>query len=67
MVEEDNTTAAKVSSGPAGVLLEHSSQLVELLSNVPSVVELLSQAAQSLQEQERQVEQDNPHTFNIFH
>lgn len=55
---EGNTTADKVSNGPETGLLEHSSQLVELLSNMPSVLELLSQSAQSsLDEQERQVEQ----------
>ncbi|XP_038551698.1 zinc finger and BTB domain-containing protein 40 isoform X1 [Micropterus salmoides] len=53
-VVEGNKTAAKVSNGPAIGL--HSSQLVELLSNMSSVLELLSQAAQSsLDEQERQV------------
>ncbi|XP_044068624.1 zinc finger and BTB domain-containing protein 40 isoform X2 [Siniperca chuatsi] len=56
IVEENNTTAAKVSNGPATGLLEHSSQLVELLINMSSVLELLSQAAHSsLDEQERQV------------
>lgn len=56
-VVEENTPADKVSNGPATSLLEHSSQLVELLSNMSSVLELLSQAAQSsLDEQERQVE-----------
>ncbi|XP_062271983.1 zinc finger and BTB domain-containing protein 40 [Scomber scombrus] len=56
VTEEDNKTAAKVSNGPACGLLEHSSQLIELLSDMPSVVELLSQAAQSsLDEQERQL------------
>ncbi|KAM7402792.1 hypothetical protein PAMP_018003 [Pampus punctatissimus] len=56
VAEEDNTTAAEVSSGTACGLLEHSSQLVELLTNMPSVLELLSQAAHSsLNEQERQV------------
>lgn len=56
VTEEGNTTAAKVSNGPACGLLEHSSQLIELLSDLPSVVELLSQAAQSiLDEQEKQV------------
>ncbi|XP_029288483.1 zinc finger and BTB domain-containing protein 40 isoform X2 [Cottoperca gobio] len=55
-VEENNTTAAKESNGPAAGFLEHSSQLVELLSNMSSVLELLSQAAQgSLNEQQRQV------------
>ncbi|MEQ2166209.1 hypothetical protein GOODEAATRI_025581 [Goodea atripinnis] len=41
--------------GPASQLLQHSSQVVELLGNMPSVLELLSQAAQSsLDEQDRQ-------------
>lgn len=58
VVEENNTMAAKVSSESAIGLLEHSSQLVELLTNMSSVLKLLSQAAQSsLDEQERQVEQ----------
>ncbi|XP_008302925.1 zinc finger and BTB domain-containing protein 40 [Stegastes partitus] len=53
-VEENKKQPAKVSSEPA--LLKRSSQLVELLATVSSVVELLSQAAQSsLDEQERQV------------
>ncbi|XP_040015093.1 zinc finger and BTB domain-containing protein 40 isoform X2 [Xiphias gladius] len=56
VVEENNTMAAKVSSESAIGLLEHSSQLVELLTNMSSVLKLLSQAAQSsLDEQERQV------------
>nr|XP_033482541.1 zinc finger and BTB domain-containing protein 40 isoform X1 [Epinephelus lanceolatus] len=58
VVEENNTTAAEVSNGPvsAAGLLEHSSQLVELLANMSSVLELLSQAAQKhLDEQERQI------------
>ncbi|XP_074505126.1 zinc finger and BTB domain-containing protein 40 isoform X1 [Sebastes fasciatus] len=55
-VEEDNTTATEVSNGPAASFLDHSSQLVELLTNMSSVLELLSQAAQtSLDEQEREV------------
>ncbi|XP_070707799.1 zinc finger and BTB domain-containing protein 40 [Pempheris klunzingeri] len=56
VVEEDNKTTGSVSSGPATGFLEHSSQLVELLTSMSSVLELLSQAAQSsLDEQERQV------------
>ncbi|XP_054472521.1 zinc finger and BTB domain-containing protein 40 isoform X2 [Anoplopoma fimbria] len=55
-VKEEDTTAAKASNGSATGILEHSSELVELLSEVSSVLELLSQAAQrSLDEQERQV------------
>ncbi|TNN88220.1 Zinc finger and BTB domain-containing protein 40 [Liparis tanakae] len=54
---ENNTRVAEASSGPATGFLEHSSQFVELLSNMSSVLELLSQAAEgSLDEQERQVE-----------
>lgn len=56
VVEENNPTAAQQSNGPAAGVLEHSSELVELLSNMPSVLELLSQAAQGgLAEQERQL------------
>lgn len=55
---ESNTTAANVSSEPAAGFLEHFSQSVALLSSMSSVLELLSQAAESsLDEQERQVEQ----------
>lgn len=55
---ENNTRVAEASNGPATGFLEHSSQFVELLSNMSSVLELLSQAAEgSLDEQERQVEQ----------
>lgn len=50
-------SSASVSSESATSLLEHSSQLVELLTNMSSVMELLRQAAQSLDEQQRQVEQ----------
>ncbi|KAL6111271.1 zbtb40 [Pungitius sinensis] len=54
--EEHNRTAAEASDGPATGFLEHSSQLVELLSSMPSALELLSQAAQTnVDEQERQV------------
>ncbi|XP_067444601.1 zinc finger and BTB domain-containing protein 40 [Thunnus thynnus] len=61
VVEENDSTAAEVSNGPACGLLGHSSQLIELLTNMPSVLELLSQAAHSsLDEQERQVEQVAP-------
>ncbi|XP_029990082.1 zinc finger and BTB domain-containing protein 40 [Sphaeramia orbicularis] len=57
MVNEEMKTSASVveisSSAPG--LLEQSSELMELLTNTPSVLELLSQAAQSsLDEQERQ-------------
>ncbi|XP_034080086.1 zinc finger and BTB domain-containing protein 40 isoform X2 [Gymnodraco acuticeps] len=56
VVEENNPTAAQQSNRPAAGVLEHSSELVELLSNMPSVLELLSQAAQGgLAEQERQL------------
>lgn len=48
-------------------LLEHSSQLVELLSNMASVLELLSQAAQSsLDEKQSKVEQDRPVMEIVF-
>lgn len=59
IVEEENSTmAAEVSDGPKTGIVERFSQLVELLTSVSSVLELLSQAAQSsLDEQERQVEQ----------
>ncbi|XP_030585289.1 zinc finger and BTB domain-containing protein 40 isoform X1 [Archocentrus centrarchus] len=54
--ELSNTLAARISSEPATGLLKHSSQLVGLLANMSSVVELLSQAAKSsLKEEERQV------------
>ncbi|XP_023181343.1 zinc finger and BTB domain-containing protein 40 [Xiphophorus maculatus] len=53
---ESSPSATKVPEGPAALLLQHSSQVVELLSSMPSVLELLSQAAQSsLDEQSRQV------------
>ncbi|XP_023280417.1 zinc finger and BTB domain-containing protein 40 [Seriola lalandi dorsalis] len=67
-VEENSSTGDKVSSESASGLLEHSLQLVELLSSMSSVLELLSQAAQSsLEEQERQVvckccEEADPHS-----
>ncbi|KAG7494960.1 zinc finger and BTB domain-containing protein 40 [Solea senegalensis] len=49
---EENKAVIEASTG----VLEHSSQIVELLANVSSVVELLSQAAQSsLEKNERQV------------
>lgn len=58
VVEENNMTGAKVSNGPGCGLLEHSSQLIEFLTNTPSVLKLFIQAAHSsLDEQERQVEQ----------
>ncbi|KAM8914169.1 zinc finger and BTB domain-containing protein 40 isoform 2-T2 [Spinachia spinachia] len=54
--EEHNRTAAEASDGPATGFLEHSAQLVELLSSMPSILELLSQAAQtSVDQQERPV------------
>ncbi|XP_036007348.1 zinc finger and BTB domain-containing protein 40 isoform X1 [Fundulus heteroclitus] len=54
--EENRTSRAEGSRGPAAQLLQHSSQMVELLSNMPSFLELLSQAAHtSLNEQDRQV------------
>ncbi|XP_071403644.1 zinc finger and BTB domain-containing protein 40 [Centroberyx affinis] len=55
-VEENNATVAEVSDRSPPLLLEHSSELTELLANVPSAPELLSQAAHaSLGEQERRV------------
>ncbi|XP_029006727.1 zinc finger and BTB domain-containing protein 40 [Betta splendens] len=49
-------SSARLPSDSSTGLLEHSSQLVELLSNMPSVLELLSQAAQSsLDEEQSQV------------
>ncbi|KAM4741549.1 zinc finger and BTB domain-containing protein 40 isoform 2-T3 [Anableps anableps] len=54
--EGNSTSTIELSEGPATLLLHHSSQVVELLSNIPSILELLSQAAQSsLDEQDRQV------------
>nr|XP_020473558.1 zinc finger and BTB domain-containing protein 40-like isoform X1 [Monopterus albus]XP_020473559.1 zinc finger and BTB domain-containing protein 40-like isoform X1 [Monopterus albus] len=54
--EENDTMAAKLSNESATGLLKHSSQLVELLANMSSVLEHLSQAAQSsLDEQKRRV------------
>ncbi|XP_034724150.1 zinc finger and BTB domain-containing protein 40 isoform X3 [Etheostoma cragini] len=56
VAEENNPAAATVSIGPAAAFLERFSQLVELLANMSSIVELLSQAAQgSMEEQGRQV------------
>lgn len=56
MTEENKLTAAKVSKEPGSGFLDHSPQLVELLTNMSSVLELLSEAAlSSLEEQERQV------------
>ncbi|XP_041803755.1 zinc finger and BTB domain-containing protein 40 [Chelmon rostratus] len=55
-VAERNTTAAKMSSRPETGFLGCSSQLVELLTSMSSVLELLRQAAESsLDERERQV------------
>lgn len=61
-VAEDNSTmAAELPDGHKSGILEHSSELVELLTNVSSVLELLSQAARdSLDERERQVELVTP-------
>ncbi|XP_068449488.1 zinc finger and BTB domain-containing protein 40 isoform X2 [Clinocottus analis] len=53
--EENNTTAAEASNEPASGFLENSSELVELLSNMTSIRELLSKAAESLDDRERQV------------
>lgn len=62
-MEENSTLKVKLSDGPETGVLELFSQLVELLTSVSSVVELLSQAAQSsLSEEERQVEQ----TASVF-
>lgn len=56
-VEGSGTTAADLSDGPEAGTVQRLSQLVEPLTSVSSVVELLSQAAQtSLHERERQVE-----------
>ncbi|XP_074545352.1 zinc finger and BTB domain-containing protein 40 isoform X2 [Halichoeres trimaculatus] len=53
---ENKQTAENVSKESVSGFLNHSTQLVELLANMSSVLELLSQAAQSsLEEQERQV------------
>lgn len=57
VMEENSMLKVKLSDGPETGVLEFFSQLVELLTSVSSVVELLSQAAQSsLSEEERQVE-----------
>ncbi|XP_015258745.1 PREDICTED: zinc finger and BTB domain-containing protein 40 [Cyprinodon variegatus] len=57
-VEDGSTSASEESGGAAAQLLQSSSQLVELLSSTPSVLELLRQAAQSgLDERDRQVAQ----------
>ncbi|KAM6927803.1 zinc finger and BTB domain-containing protein 40 [Xenentodon cancila] len=54
-VKENNASAVEPLSGPAD-LLQRSSQLVELLRNIPSILELLNQAAQSsLEHGDRQV------------
>ncbi|XP_038145078.1 zinc finger and BTB domain-containing protein 40 isoform X2 [Cyprinodon tularosa] len=56
--EDGSTSASEESGGAAAQLLQSSSQLVELLSSTPSVLELLRQAAQSgLDERDRQVAQ----------
>lgn len=58
VMEENSTLKVKLSDAPETGVLELFSQLVELLTSVSSVVELLSQAAQSsLSEEERQVEE----------
>ncbi|XP_041835830.1 zinc finger and BTB domain-containing protein 40 isoform X2 [Melanotaenia boesemani] len=60
-LEEDKPSGSTVegkkpSCGPAAGLLHHSSLIVELLTNTSSVLELLSQAAQSsLDEQDKEV------------
>uniref|UniRef100_A0A1A7XF37 Zinc finger and BTB domain containing 40 n=1 Tax=Iconisemion striatum TaxID=60296 RepID=A0A1A7XF37_9TELE len=52
----EDAAAAREPSTAADGLLQHSSELVELLSSVPSVLELLSQAAKgSWDEESRQV------------
>lgn len=62
--EEHNSAADTVASASASALLERSSELVELLAEVSSVLELLSQAAQSsLGEQERQVTEHNSQKY----
>lgn len=49
-------TAAEMSAGPTAALLERLPQVVELLSSMSSILDLLSQTAQtSLDAQERQV------------
>ncbi|XP_075318002.1 uncharacterized protein zbtb40 isoform X2 [Odontesthes bonariensis] len=54
-VEENSTSPARVPCASGTGLLQHSSLIVELLTNMPSVPELLSQAANSsLNEQDRQ-------------
>ncbi|KAM9860231.1 zinc finger and BTB domain-containing protein 40 [Aulostomus maculatus] len=54
--EESNTSAANKSSDSATGLPKHSSQLIEVLANMSTNLELLSQAAgSSLDEQERRV------------
>ncbi|XP_041639925.1 zinc finger and BTB domain-containing protein 40 isoform X2 [Cheilinus undulatus] len=56
VAERDNQTAPMTPQSPAAGFLGHSSELVELLTNMLSIRELLSQAAQSsLQDQEIQV------------
>ncbi|KAM7006381.1 LOW QUALITY PROTEIN: zinc finger and BTB domain-containing protein 40 [Tautogolabrus adspersus] len=56
VTEKSNQTEATISKRPAFSFLDRSCQLVELLTSMSSVLELLSQAAQSsLQDQERQV------------
>lgn len=61
-VEDSSTTAADVSDNLCEAdIVQRLSQLVEPLASVSSVVELLSQAAQtSLHERERQVEPVTP-------
>nr|XP_057934902.1 zinc finger and BTB domain-containing protein 40 [Doryrhamphus excisus]XP_057934903.1 zinc finger and BTB domain-containing protein 40 [Doryrhamphus excisus] len=53
---EENITATEDTTEAAPARLERSSQLMELLANVPDVLQLLSQAAQGgLDQEERQV------------
>lgn len=56
--EENTSTTAEPSEQPLTGVEEPIPQLVKLLSDVPSVQQLLSQAAQrTLNEQDRQVKQ----------
>lgn len=59
--EENTTTTAEPSKQPLAGVEEPISQLVKLLSGVPSIQQLLSQAAQrTLDELDRQVKQVHP-------
>ncbi|XP_034549234.1 zinc finger and BTB domain-containing protein 40 isoform X2 [Notolabrus celidotus] len=56
VTEENKQMTVNVSKGTVSSFLDHSPQLVELLTNMSSVLELLKEAAQSsLEEQDRQV------------